>query len=171
MLPNQAGLNTNPQWAPDGKSIAFVSDRDGTSNLFLYDFTTRTHYQLTDLVGAVSAITEYSPSITWARGADRLAFTYFENGEYTIWQVSNPRLLKKDPYSSTPAVIAADGVSDARGSAQNNAPDGALNGDLSTALKGALSGALSGALNGGSNGVVTSALTSDATSVVAEMRY
>ena len=121
VLPNQAGLNTNPQWAPDGKSVAFVSDRDGSANLFLYDFGTREHYQLTDLIGAVHAITEYSPSITWARGADRLAFTYFENGEYTIWQVSNPRLLKKQPYRPAGQVVALTDSANGAVNAQSDA--------------------------------------------------
>src|SRR5205085_7172518 len=40
----------------------------------------------------------YSPAITWARKADRLAFTYYENGDYTIWSIANPRALKKLPY-------------------------------------------------------------------------
>ena len=44
------------------------------------------------------ALTEFSPAISWARGADRLAFTYFENGEYTIWAVNNPRSLRKTPF-------------------------------------------------------------------------
>src|SRR5207237_4419 len=31
------GKNIDPVWAPDGKSLAFVSDRSGISNVFLYD--------------------------------------------------------------------------------------------------------------------------------------
>ena len=38
VLPNQGGLNINPQWSPDGRSIAYVSDRTGIANVFLYDF-------------------------------------------------------------------------------------------------------------------------------------
>jgi WD40 repeat protein len=107
VLPNQGGLNTNPQWAPDGKSLAFVSDRTGIANVFLYDLDAREHYQLTNVVGAISAITEYSPSISWARGADRLAFNYYDNGDYTIWQLSNPRALKKAPYREPVAAVVA----------------------------------------------------------------
>jgi Tol biopolymer transport system component len=105
VIPQQQGLNTNPQWAPDGKSIAFVSDRTGIANVFLYDFDAKEHYQLTNVVGAISALTEYSPSISWARGADRMAFTYYADGEYTIWQVSHPRTLKKAPYRETHAPV------------------------------------------------------------------
>jgi len=109
VLPGQKGLNTNPQWAPDSKSIAFVSDRTGISNVFLYDVDSREHYQLTNVMGAVGAITEYSPSISWARAADRLAFTYYSDGDYTIWQVSNPRTLKRAPFREVvPAIASAD---------------------------------------------------------------
>jgi len=34
-------------WAPDSRRLAYVSDRDGTSHLFLYDFNTNTETQLT----------------------------------------------------------------------------------------------------------------------------
>jgi hypothetical protein len=77
VIPGQRGLNLNPQWAPDGRSLIYLSDRTGISNLFLYDLDARQHYQLTDVVSAINAFTEYSPAITWARGADKLAFTYY----------------------------------------------------------------------------------------------
>jgi Tol biopolymer transport system component len=98
MLPRQAGLNLNPQWAPDGRSVAFLSDRTGTSNIFLYDLDTREHYQITDVPGAVTALTEFSPAISWARGADRLAFTYYEDSRYTVWTLNEPRSRRGQPY-------------------------------------------------------------------------
>src|SRR5204862_166885 len=33
----EIGKNINPVWAPDGRSLAFVSDRTGIANIFLYD--------------------------------------------------------------------------------------------------------------------------------------
>lgn len=110
VLPNQAGLNINPQWAPDGQSIAYLSDRNGTSNLFLYDFTTSEHYQLTNVAGAINAVAEVSPAITWARQADVLAFVYYEKGEHAIWKLKNPRALKKLPYRDDVIVAGAGGV-------------------------------------------------------------
>jgi Tol biopolymer transport system component len=107
MLPNQNGLNTNPQWSPDGKTLAFVSDRTGIANVFLYELESKQHFQITNVVSAISSITEYSPSISWARGADKLAFTYYDDGDYTIWQVSNPRAMKKTPYREpTPTIVS-----------------------------------------------------------------
>ncbi|MDO8500713.1 MAG: hypothetical protein Q7S20_02615 [Gemmatimonadaceae bacterium] len=94
VLPGQAGHNLNPAWAPDGNSIAYISDRTGVANVFLYDVQDRQQYQLTNVLGGVTAITEYSPALTWARGADRMAFTYYEKGDYTVWAMDNPRKLK-----------------------------------------------------------------------------
>jgi len=107
ILPGQGGHNLNPQWSPDGKSIAFVSDRTGIANVFLYDVESKEHYRLTNVIGAVSGITEYSPAITWAHRADKLAFTYFEDGDYTVWMTENPRRLKGEPFRQQQAVIAA----------------------------------------------------------------
>jgi Tol biopolymer transport system component len=125
--PGQAGLNLNPQWAPDGRSIAYVSDRSGTANLFLYELDTHEHYQLTNVPGEIAALTEYSPAITWSRGADRLAFTYMENGEYTVWTVNNPRVLRRQPYRAprrpvVAASAAARGTDPAEATADSAAP-------------------------------------------------
>ncbi|MEK7240188.1 MAG: hypothetical protein AAB224_06340 [Gemmatimonadota bacterium] len=104
VIPGQAGKNMNPQWAPDGTSLAFISDRDGIPQVFLYDFAAKNHYQLTRLVGGVQSVTENSPALTWARSADRMAFVYFESNDYTVWQVANPRELKKEPYRDAPVI-------------------------------------------------------------------
>lgn len=124
-LPNQGGLNINPQWAPDGKSIAFVSDRTGIANLFLYDFAAKEHYQLTNVVGAITAVAEYSPAITWARDADLLAFVYYEKGDHTVWKVANPRALKKAPYRDAIVVAQSGTKSGNTGAAGAASPTGA----------------------------------------------
>ena len=92
------GKNINPVWAPDGKSLAFVSDRTGISNVFLYDLTEGNIYQLTDVYTGVSGITSFSPCLSWARKADRLAFAYYEDGDYNVYAVDNPRSLRRQPY-------------------------------------------------------------------------
>ncbi len=102
LLPGQAGHNLNPQWSPDGQSVAFISDRTGIPNVFLYEIGTSAHYQLTNVVSGVNAITEYSPAISWARQADRLAMVYYENGDYSVWTVANPRALRGEPFRPAP---------------------------------------------------------------------
>ncbi len=107
VLPNQDGKNLNPMWAPDGQSLAFISDRTGIPQIFLYDLADRQHYQLTRYVGGVMSVTEHSPTMTWARQADKLAFTYHDNGEYAIWSIVDPRALKKEPFVPAPRVLAS----------------------------------------------------------------
>ncbi len=107
VLPAQDGKNLNPMWAPDGQSVAYISDRTGIPQLFLYDLNDLEHYQLTRFVGGIISVTESSPAMSWARQADKLAFTYHDDGDFTIWSVVNPRGLKKEPYRAPVAVVAA----------------------------------------------------------------
>ncbi|PYP05730.1 MAG: hypothetical protein DMD25_09195 [Gemmatimonadetes bacterium] len=102
------GKNIDPAWAPDGRSLAFVSDRNGISNIFLYDLSDGNIYQLTDVFTGVSGITALSPCLSWAHEADRLAFAYYEDGEYNVYAVDNPRSLKRQPYQApaTPPVTS-----------------------------------------------------------------
>jgi len=97
------GKNVSPQWAPDGKSIAFVSDRSGVSNIYLYDLGEAQVYQLTDFYTGVQGITPLSPVLSWAREADRLAFVYYEDQKFDVYTISNPRGLKRAPYQQ-PAI-------------------------------------------------------------------
>ncbi len=124
VLPGQADKNLNPMWAPDGKSIAFISDRTGIPQIFLFDLATEEHYQLTRFVGGVLSVTEHSPAMTWARDADKLAFTYHDDGDFSIWNIADPRALKKEPYRApvvAPVVVArADSAATARTSAIDN---------------------------------------------------
>ncbi|HEX5830684.1 MAG TPA: DPP IV N-terminal domain-containing protein, partial [Gemmatimonadaceae bacterium] len=112
VLPDQAGRNINPQWSPDGEAVAFLSDRTGVSNLFLYDLADRQHYQLTDVFTAISSFTAVSPAISWARASDKLAFVYYEDGDYTVWSISDPRRLRKAPFDpgAAPNTITVVGV-------------------------------------------------------------
>ena len=127
-IPGQAGLNINPQWAPDGRSLIFVSDRTGTANLFLYDLDAKEHYQLTNVVGAVNSQTEFSPAISWAHQADLLAFVYYEKGTNNVWSIRNPRLLKKQPFrerAATPTIAGGvPGAPGAPGAVPGAAPAG-----------------------------------------------
>src|SRR6185437_9556817 len=117
VLPGQSGLNINPMWAPDGKSIAFVSNRTGIENLFLADLTTGEEHQLTHVVGGVSAITEVSPAISWAQGTDRLVYTYYSDGNYSIWAVDHPRALIARPNGAGEQTVALHGGSGGGGGA------------------------------------------------------
>jgi Tol biopolymer transport system component len=112
----ESGRNSSPVWAPDGRSLAFVSDRNGVSNIFLYDLDDRHVYQLTDFYTGVSGITPLSPVMSWARDADRLAFNYYEKGQYDVYTLTNPRSLKRRPYEAPTAPDSGALVAHATGS-------------------------------------------------------
>ncbi len=99
--PEDRSKSASPQWAPDGRSVAFVSDRNGVSNIYLYDLQARAAYQLTDFYTGSQGITPLSPVLSWAQNADRMAFGYFEKGKYDVYTLSDPRSLKRQPYRLT----------------------------------------------------------------------
>ncbi|HEX6925804.1 MAG TPA: hypothetical protein VF167_10240 [Longimicrobiaceae bacterium] len=86
------GSNVNPQWSRDGSSIYFISNRTGIPNIFRVDLASQQLYQLTELFGGVSGITETSPVLTVARNVDRLLFTAYEEGNYNIYALSGDEL-------------------------------------------------------------------------------
>jgi hypothetical protein len=100
------GRNVSPQWSGDGKSLAFVSDRNGIQNIFLYETSDGEAYQITDFYTGVQGITPLSPVLSWSKDSDRLAFVYFEQGKYDTYTLSSPRLLKKEPWKQGPVVPA-----------------------------------------------------------------
>jgi len=108
ILPFQdEGKNINPVWSPDGDALAFVSDRTGVNNIFLWIRSENRLYQVTDLVSGVTGVTRLSPAISWAAHSDRLAFTYFEGAGYNIYVTDDPRAIAQ-PVDSMPrpALIA-----------------------------------------------------------------
>src|SRR5688500_18383588 len=74
----------SPQWAPDAAAVYFVSDRDGTSNVFRADLASGELRQVTDVDGGVSGITATSPALAVASAAGTIAFSVYENGRYAI---------------------------------------------------------------------------------------
>jgi len=106
----ERGKNVSPQWSPDGKSIAFISDRTGVSDVFLYDLTDGQLYQLTDFYTGAQGITPLSPVLSWAREADRLAFVYYEDQKYDVYTISDPRSLKRHPFQQPAGAVDSVGI-------------------------------------------------------------
>lgn len=81
------GKNINPQWAPDSRSLYFVSDRDGISNLYRFAFAGGELTQLTRVGTGLSGITNTSPVLSIAAGSGVAAFSVYENGRYDIFTI------------------------------------------------------------------------------------
>ncbi len=89
--------DSSPLWSPDGKKIAFISDRDGTSQIHVMWLDTREVAQLTHV--------ENTPaSLSWSPDGKNLAFTMFIPDEKPILSVKLPRRPKGAKWAE-PAVI------------------------------------------------------------------
>ena len=82
------GKNIDPQWAPDGRGIYFISDRDGIANLYRVAVSSGDIAQLTRVGTGISGITATSPALSVASVADVAAFSVYEGGKYDIFTLA-----------------------------------------------------------------------------------
>lgn len=82
-----ASKNINPQWAPDGESIYFVSDQNGISNVYRAAVPGGPIDQLTDVSTGISGITSLSSSLSVARNSGRVMFSGREDGNYSLFSL------------------------------------------------------------------------------------
>ncbi|MGH7460234.1 MAG: hypothetical protein ACREMA_04305, partial [Longimicrobiales bacterium] len=107
VLPQQeTGKNLNPVWAPDGKSLIWVSDASGTNNLHLFELSEQKLYRISDLLSGVIAVKDISPVLSWSR-TGRLLYTYFEKAGYNVYAVNDPRTLRRVPVEPERKIVAA----------------------------------------------------------------
>jgi hypothetical protein len=79
----ERGKTINPQWAGDGRSLYFLSDRDGVTNLYRTQLGS-TIDQLTNISTGLSGITGSSPALSVARAQATAAFSVYDRGNYHI---------------------------------------------------------------------------------------
>ncbi len=89
--------DSSPVWSPDGKRLAFISDRSGTSQLHVMWFDTREIAQLTRLENAPS-------SIRWSPDGSKIAFTQFVPDKDPLLSIKMPSRPKGAKWAA-PAVI------------------------------------------------------------------
>jgi WD40 repeat protein len=91
------GKSINPQWAPDGRLLYFLSDRDGITNVYGVDTVTHELSQVTDLDTGVSGVTPLSPALSTAADSRRLAFSAYDEGQLAVYVVTDPATLRGTP--------------------------------------------------------------------------
>jgi Tol biopolymer transport system component len=91
-----AAKNTNPQWTPDCRSLVFLSDQSGKTDIYRIDLESKKLYQITNLYTGVSGITDLSPAISVAEETGRLAYSGYDGGYYTIYLIDKQEALRGD---------------------------------------------------------------------------
>lgn len=87
----------NPQWAPDGRSLFFVSDPLGVANVFRVRVPDGAITQVTDLFTGVSGITGTSPALSVGQRSGRVVFSVFRTNGYEIYAIDSPEALAGRP--------------------------------------------------------------------------
>ncbi len=81
-LTENEGNNRSPTWSPDSKKICFVSDRNGTPNLYIKDLDSALVYPVTNVLSGC-----FSP--TWSPEGDKIAFSAFLKGGWDIFVLTD----------------------------------------------------------------------------------
>src|SRR4029453_19119366 len=79
----------DPQWSVDGRSIYFLSDRQGITNIYRLPIAGGTPVQVTNILTGVSGITSLSPALSAADG--RRVFSAYEDDGYNIYAMDAER--------------------------------------------------------------------------------
>jgi Tol biopolymer transport system component len=103
----EGAKHINPQFSVDGRSLFFVSDREGFSDVYRLEIPTTDVYQVTRLATGVSGITALSPTMSVASRDGRLMFSAFSNSGSNIYGLDESRTVGERVTSLGPSVAAA----------------------------------------------------------------
>lgn len=118
-LPALAGAkHVSPQFTADGRSVLFVSDRGGFSDVYRLELESGALFQVTRAATGISGISEFSPVLSVSRGTGTLAFSVFEQGGFMLATLDSSEL--------TGERISVNGA--ATGSSSAMLPGGGVNG-------------------------------------------
>ncbi len=97
----------NPQWSPDGKSLYFLGDPGGVTNVFRLSIDGGAIAQVTNVFTGVSGITSLSPALSVAQKAPRAVFAVYSDGGYAIQAIDDIRALEGGPIVQLPTTASA----------------------------------------------------------------
>ena len=88
-----ATKHINPQWSPDGRTLFFLADPGGVTNLFRLGVDDGQIAQITNLYTGIAGITPLSPALSVAQHTGRTVFSVYTNGGYALQSIDDPQLL------------------------------------------------------------------------------
>ncbi|HEV8381468.1 MAG TPA: BamA/TamA family outer membrane protein [Gemmatimonadales bacterium] len=97
----------NPQWSPDGKSLYFLGDPGGITNVYRLALGDGGITQVTNIFTGVSGITALSPALSVAQKTPRAVFTVYSGGGYAIQVIDDLQALEGRPITPLPKSAAA----------------------------------------------------------------
>jgi Tol biopolymer transport system component len=80
----EAANHLDPSWAPDARSLYFVADPEGVSNVYRWQFSDQRLHQITDVETGVSGVTRSSAVLSVAGQTGALAFSVFRRSGYEV---------------------------------------------------------------------------------------
>jgi Tol biopolymer transport system component len=86
--------NINPQWSPDSKSLYFLSDQNGITNVYRINLANQRIFQVTNLYTGVSGIMGLSPALSVAQDSERLVYCLYEDDKYNIYSIETAEGLR-----------------------------------------------------------------------------
>jgi Tol biopolymer transport system component len=95
--------HSNPQYAPDGRSIYFLSDADGFSDVYRTDVATGEVFRVTGVATGISGIVPLSPALSVAAETGEMVVSVFSSFGFTLH-----RLPANAAGAPLPVMAAAD---------------------------------------------------------------
>ncbi|MFZ2490453.1 MAG: BamA/TamA family outer membrane protein [Thermoanaerobaculia bacterium] len=79
--------HVNPQWAPDGRSIYFISNPEGIADIYRHELADGRTTRIVAPQTGVAGITDLAPALSVASKEGTIVFSLFEDDNYNIYSI------------------------------------------------------------------------------------
>ena len=100
------GKHLSPQVSRDGRTVTFVADPDGVSNLYRISIEGGPVTRLTAMATGIAGIAGTSPTLSMATSTDRLAFSVFERDGHALYVLDPADVVEMVPPAVAPVAAA-----------------------------------------------------------------